>query len=128
MTNKVLVGEVPNRIYGNKLDDKVAKEAAQSTTSHYEYTRIPKSYVWHRAAGEAKQKLQAEWRANNNAATTKEYFPSLQKRPGTKLTLNAKLAAVLIGHGKARAYIFKGRREIYMRRQRPNHGSSPIPL
>jgi len=39
----------------NELADKVGKEAAQSTAKLYEYTRITKSYLCHRAAEEAKQ-------------------------------------------------------------------------
>jgi len=43
-------------IYGNEIGDKVAKEAAQSTTTRYEYKRIPKTYVNHLATGQTKQK------------------------------------------------------------------------
>ena len=90
---------------GNEVADKEAKEAAQTTVTRYEYTRIPKSYLCYRAAEEAKQKWQAEWTASNKAAATKQYFPSVQNRLGTKLTLTAKLAAVLTGHGKTSAYL-----------------------
>ena len=51
--------------------------------------------------------MQAEWTASNNAAATKQYFPSVQNTLGTKLTLTAKLAAVLTGHGKTRAYLYR---------------------
>jgi len=40
-------------VHGNELADKVATEAAQSTATRYEYTRIPKSYLCHIAAEEA---------------------------------------------------------------------------
>jgi transketolase len=94
-------------IHGNELADKVAKEAAQSTDTRYEYTRIPKSYLYHAAAEEAKQRWQAEWTASNKAAATKQYFSSVQDRLRTKLTLTTKLAAVLTGHAKTRAYLYR---------------------
>ena len=85
------------RVHGNEMADNVAKEAVRSTTTRYEYTIIPKSYQYHVAAEEAKQKWQAEWIASYKAAATKQYFPSVRDRLGTKLTLTAKLAAVLTG-------------------------------
>jgi ribonuclease HI len=94
-------------VHGNELADKVVKEAAQSTDLRYEYTRIPKSYLYHVAAEEAKQKWQAEWTTSNKAAATKQYFPSVQDRLRAKLTLTTKLAAVLTGHGKTRAYLYR---------------------
>jgi len=94
-------------VHGNELADKVAKETAQSTDTRYEYTTIPKSYLCHIAAEEAKQKWQTEWITSNKAAATKQYFPSVQNRLGTKLTLTTKLAAVLTGHGKTRSYLYR---------------------
>jgi len=94
-------------VHGNELADKVAKEVTQSTATRYEYTRIPKSYLCHVAADETKQKWQAEWITRNKTAATKQYFPSVQDRLGIKLTLTAKLAAVLTGHGKTRAYLHR---------------------
>jgi len=66
----------------DELADKVAKEAAQSTPTQYEYTRIPKIYLCHIAAEGAKQKWQAEWTASYKAAATKQYSPSVQKGLG----------------------------------------------
>ena len=94
-------------VKGNEIADKVAKEAAKSTTTQYEYNRIPKSYLHHVAAEEANQKWQREWTTCKKAAATKQYFPSVQDRLGTKITLNTKLTAVLTGHGKTRAYLHR---------------------
>jgi len=94
-------------LHGNELADKVGKEEAQSTATRNEYTRIPKSYLYHVATEEAKQKWQAEWTICSKAAATKQYFTSVQDRLGTKLTLTKKLTAVLTGHGKTRAYLYR---------------------
>jgi ribonuclease HI len=64
-------------VQGNEMADKAAKEAARSTITRYEYTRIPKSYLYHEAAEEAKQKWQEEWITSRKAAATKQYFPSV---------------------------------------------------
>ena len=37
-------------IYGNELADRLAKEAARSDSTNYEYNRIPKSAILHEAA------------------------------------------------------------------------------
>ena len=46
-----------------------------------------------------------EWTTCYKAVATKEYFPSVRDRLGTKINLIPKLAAVLTGHGKTRAYL-----------------------
>ena len=93
-------------VHGNEMADKVAKEAARSTTTRYEYTRIPKSYLY-LVASEAKQKWQAEWITSHKTAARKQYWPSIRERLGTKLTLTAKLAAVLTGHGTFMLHDFR---------------------
>jgi len=44
---------------------------------------------------------------DNKAAATKQNFPSVRDRLGTKINLTPKLAAVLTGHGKPRAYLHR---------------------
>jgi hypothetical protein len=78
-----------------------------STITRYEYTRIPESYLYHVAVEEAKQKWQAAWITSYKAVATKQYFPSVRDRLVTKLTLNTKLAAMLTGHGKTKAYMYR---------------------
>jgi len=85
----------------------LAKEAVRSDRTIYEFNRIPKSTLYHEAAEEAKQKWQAEWTTCHKAAATKQYFPSFRDRLGIKINITPKLAAVLSGHGKMRAYLHR---------------------
>jgi hypothetical protein len=94
-------------IYGNELADRLAKEAARSDGNKYDFNRIPKSTLYHEAAEEAIQKWQAEWTTCHKAAATKQYFPSVRDRLGIKINLTPKLAAVLSGQGKTRAYLHR---------------------
>jgi ribonuclease HI len=48
-------------IYCNELADRLAKEAARSDGTYYEFDRTPKSTLYHEAAEETKQKWQVEW-------------------------------------------------------------------
>jgi hypothetical protein len=91
-------------IFGNELADRLAEEAARSDVTCYEFDRIPKRTLYQEAAVEATQKWQAEWTTCHKAAATKQYFPSVWDRLGTKINLTPKLAAVLTRHGKTRAY------------------------
>ena len=63
-------------IHVNELADRLAKEAARSEGTNYEFNKIPKSFLYHEAAEEAIQKWQAEWTTCNKVAATKQYFPT----------------------------------------------------
>ena len=43
----------------------------------------------------------------SKAEATKQYFPTVMDRIGTKINLTTKLTAVLAGHGKTRAYLYR---------------------
>ena len=92
-------------IFGNELANRLAKEAAWSDNTSYEFNRIPKSTLYHAAVEEATQKWQVKWTTCHKAAATKQYFTSVQDRLGTKINLTPKLAAMLTRHGKTRAYL-----------------------
>jgi hypothetical protein len=94
-------------IYGNELADRLAKEAARSDDTSYEFDRIPKStYIMTQ-----KTRLNKNGKSNGQYATRRPQqnstFPSVRGRIGTKLNLTPKLAAVLTGHGKTRAYLHR---------------------
>ena len=118
-------------VHGNELADKVAKEAAQSTATHYEYTRIPKSYLWHRTAEEAKQ-MASRMDSNQQGCCNKTIFSIRAEQTRDKINTNRKASSradrTRENKGISQPVQPKGRREMYMRPQRPNHGSSPIPL
>ena len=118
-------------VYGNEMPDNVAKAAGRSTTTRYEYTRMPKSYLYHVTAEEAKQKWQAEWITSYKAAATKLFsIRSGQTRNKTNTNHEASSRAdrARENEGISLPLQTKGRREMYMRPERPNHGSSTIPL
>ena len=66
--------------YGNELADRLAKEAARSEGTNYEFTRIPKSTLYQEAEEETRQKWQREWTTSHKAAATKHYFPTVRDR------------------------------------------------
>jgi ribonuclease HI len=92
-------------IYGNEMADRLTKEAAQSNGTNYGYSRIPISAIYRESAEEAIQKWQEEWTKISKAKATKQYFPTVMNRIGTKINLTPKLTAVPSGHGKTRAYL-----------------------
>jgi len=92
-------------IYGNELADRLAKEAVRSKGTSIAFNRIPMSTLYYEAAEEARQKWQDEWTTCTKAATTKQYFPTVQDRLRIKINLTPNLAAMLTGHGRTRAYL-----------------------
>jgi ribonuclease HI len=57
-------------IFVNELADKLAKEAARSDDTSYDFDRIPKSTLYQEAAVETIQKWQAEWTTCHKADAT----------------------------------------------------------
>jgi hypothetical protein len=94
-------------IYGNELADRLAKEAARSSGTSTAFNRIPESTLYYDVTEEAKQKWQDELTACAKAAITKQYFPTVRNRLKVKINLTPKVAAMLTGHGRTRAYLFR---------------------
>ena len=94
-------------IYGNELADRLAKEAARNNGTSIVFNRILLSTLYYEAAEETRQKWQDEWTTCTKAATTKQYFPTVQDRLKIKINLAPNLAAMLTGHGRTRAYLHR---------------------
>jgi hypothetical protein len=94
-------------IYGNEMADRLAEEAARSDGTNYGYSRIPVSAIYREVAEEAIQKWQEQWTKTSKAETTKQHFPTVMDRIGTKINLTPKLNTVLSGHGKTKAYPYR---------------------
>jgi hypothetical protein len=92
-------------IYGNELAGILAKEAARSKHTNIVFRRIPISTLYHEIKLESTHLWQKEWENGTRAATTKEYFPTVQDRLKTKMRVTQNIAAMLMGHGKTRAYL-----------------------
>jgi hypothetical protein len=56
---------------------------------------------------ESIQRWQKERENCTKAAITKQYFPTVQGRLKTKMSVTQNIAAMLTGHGKTRAYLYR---------------------
>jgi len=92
---------------GNEIAERLAKEAARSGGTDYEFARIPKSTIYQEAREETRQKWQSEWATSQKAAATRQYFPTIQDRLRTKIKLTPKITAVLTGHGMTKAHLHR---------------------
>jgi hypothetical protein len=92
-------------IYGNKPANRLAKEAAGGNSTSNAFNRIPVTTLCYEESEEARQKWQDEWTTCTKAATTKQYFPTVQDRLRIKINLTPNLAAMLTGHSRTREYL-----------------------
>ena len=88
-------------IYGNERAYRLIKEAARSNGTRIAFNRFPRSTLYYEAAEQVKQ----QWRKCDKAATTKQYFPTIQDRLEIKFNQTPNLAAMLTGHARKRAYL-----------------------
>jgi hemerythrin-like domain-containing protein len=85
------------------MAEKLVKEAARSKLIDITFSRIPISLV--------KKGIQIDsikrWQNCTKALTTKLFFPSVEERLKKKIRITQNVAAMLTGHGKARAYLHR---------------------
>jgi len=92
-------------IFGNKIADRLAKEATQN--NHVTYRRIPKSAIKQDIRKESIRKWQRQWEETTKGVITKEFFPSVEKRLAVNLYLSPKVTKIMTGHGNIRSYLHR---------------------
>ena len=90
-------------VYGNEMADNEAKEAARSTSTRYEYTRIPKLPILRSSRSQTKMANRMD---NKLQGGCNKIF-SIRSGQTRDKTLTTKLEAVLMGDGKTRAYLYR---------------------
>jgi ribonuclease HI len=84
---------------GNKLADKLAKEALSKTIIPISYNRAPKSVINRDLEDNSRETWQKEWETTNKGTTTKEYFPTVVERLKMKINLTQHLTTLVVATG-----------------------------
>jgi len=71
------------------------------------FNRIPLSKLYRKIEEEATGKWQKEREDCKKAATTKQFFPNVTDRLKLRTDINPNFTALVIGHGKTRAYLHR---------------------
>jgi predicted transcriptional regulator len=79
----------------------------QGADSDITFSRIPFSAVNHGIQTDSIKRWQKEWQKFTKALTTKLFFPAVEERLKMKIRITQNVAAMLIGHGKTRAYLHR---------------------
>jgi len=94
---------------GNELADKIAKEASSKIEIPISYNRVPKSVIKRDLEDNSRETWQKEWETTNKGTITKEYFPTVEKRPKMKINLTQHLTTLVTGHGNIKSYLHRFR-------------------
>jgi len=94
-------------ILGNELADRLAKTAARDKDKTTYYSRIPLSTLFRELEEESKRKWQQKWEESPKAALTKQFYPRITDRLKSKIGITSNFTAVVSGHGKTRAYLYR---------------------
>ena len=93
-------------IEDNEIADTRAKEAAQDEKDGtYVYDRITISTIDSKVKEEGLKKWQAQWEKAVNGASCRSFFPKVNQRLKLQIPITLEFTAIIIGHGKAKAYL-----------------------
>ena len=93
--------------HGNRLADKLAKEAATSKGINECYKRIPKSTVMSELGDHSLTKWQSEREQSTKAAITKSFFPTIVDRLKLKINATPNFTTMVRGHDNIKLYLRK---------------------
>ena len=75
------------------MADRLSKKAARSKDTNIAFNRVLKSTLYYEVEEEAKRQWQSEQEKCSKAATTKQYFPTVQVRLNMKISMTPSTAA-----------------------------------
>ena len=84
---------------GNKLADRLAKEATSSKDIEECYNRILKSTVTSELEEQCLKQWQNECKTTTKGGTTKSFFPNIEDRLQLKINPTPNFTAIVTGHG-----------------------------
>ena len=92
-------------IYGNEIEDRLAKEATQNYC--VTYSRTTKRAIKKDTRKESIRKLRSQWEETTKEAITKEFFPSVESRLAVNLNLSPNVTTIMTGHGNIRSCLHR---------------------
>jgi hypothetical protein len=97
-----------------------------------DFDKIPKSTIYREAEEEAMQKWQRERTRSHNAAATRQYFPTIQHRVGSKIKLTPQSDSSAYGPWDDEGILARvssdRRSNMQLRGRIPINGPPPVPL
>jgi ribonuclease HI len=93
---------------GNKLVDRLAKEASISSNIEEWYNKIPKSTISKELKGLCIKQWKNEWNTTTKGVTTKSFYPNTEHRM-TKVSATPNFTTIVIGHSNIKSYLHKSK-------------------
>jgi len=95
-------------VEGNEAADKLAKEAARDENDqNIVYDKIPTTTVATEINKQGTIKWQCQWNNSQKGALYRSFFPVVEQRLKTKLTITPEFTAITTVHGKTKFYLYR---------------------